>query len=318
MLDPLYHCLEGSMVLIAYQSQILGPYTDQGATADKLLGRSVVGRNAAPADDVVAKGPVAFNSDVEQVHWRFSEEPCDHGIHRLAVEVHRRSHLLEVAGIQYCDAIGEDHRILLISGDEQRRDPVLILEPDEIVTKLQTKRCVDTGHWFVEKQHPWSSHERPCHLNRLGLSSREFPATTIEQVTDSQLVGFGGHALGDDIVSNPSSFEWQRDIALRGSALHQCVPLCDHPETSISRQYVGDDSPVGQDVPVVEALQTRCDSHCGALAAPRRTNQREELTTPYFDIEPDESVYLAERPRNMFERETGHGAATDVALRSRC
>ena len=72
-------------------------------------------------------GPSDFAGD--EVHARRADEPGDEEIGRMIVEIERRPDLLDHAGAQHDDAVGERHRLDLVVRDKNHGHAELTVQP---------------------------------------------------------------------------------------------------------------------------------------------------------------------------------------------
>ena len=69
------------------------------------------------------------------------------------VDERRRPQLLQLAGLHDADPVRDRERLLLVVGDEQRRDADLQLHSPDLVPQPRADLGVERGERLVEQQH---------------------------------------------------------------------------------------------------------------------------------------------------------------------
>ena len=81
-----------------------------------------------------------------------ADEARDEAVGGTVVDLLRRGHLHQPAVAQHDDAVGERQRLVLVVGDEQRRDVLPLLDAPDLVAHRQPRRRVERRQRLVEQQ----------------------------------------------------------------------------------------------------------------------------------------------------------------------
>ena len=82
-----------------------------------------------------------------------ADEPGDELARRLLVDLARGADLLDAAGVEHGDAVGEGQRLLLVVRDEQEGDADVPLDRLELHLHLLAQLEVEGAERLVEQQH---------------------------------------------------------------------------------------------------------------------------------------------------------------------
>ena len=151
------------------ESDLLGPDADlEGAEALGQRARDADGRAVGEAADRMAViRPVGPCRD----EVADPEEPGDEAGLRPLVEALRVGQLLVAALVHHGDAIGHRHRLLLVVGHVDERDPDLLLDALELDLHLLAELEVERAEGLVEQQDRRPVDERPRERDALGLAA---------------------------------------------------------------------------------------------------------------------------------------------------
>ena len=122
----------------------------------------------------------------EEIHARRADEAGDEQIGGMVVEVERRADLLDHAGAQHHDAVGERHRLDLVVGDEDHgraEPPVQLLD---LHPHLHAQLRVEVGERLVEEEYPRLAHDGAADGDALALAAGKLPGPPVEQLVDLQ------------------------------------------------------------------------------------------------------------------------------------
>ena len=166
-------CPAGASVAVLVQPDLLG------ADAD-VHGRR--GRRRASAG-TWTDGPVAELDDAEPVGRRpgtrrrsrllTPRKPGDEPRRRPLVERLGVAQLLVAAVVHHGDAVGHRHRLLLVVGHVDERDPDLLLDALELDLHLLAQLEVEGAERLVEEEDGGPVDERPRERDALRLAARD-------------------------------------------------------------------------------------------------------------------------------------------------
>ena len=77
------------------------------------------------------------------------------------------------AGLDHHDAVGEDHRLRHVMGDEDRGEPVLHPGPMQQVLHLEPRQGVEGAERLVEHQHAGPADQRARQRDTALLAARQ-------------------------------------------------------------------------------------------------------------------------------------------------
>ena len=113
-----------------------------------------------------------------------ADEAHDELRRRMLVERARRTSLLDLALVHDDDLLGDVHRLLLVVGDEDRRDVDLVVETAEPLAKLLADGRVERTERLVEKEDARLDRERPGKCHPLALAAGELRRVAARQALE--------------------------------------------------------------------------------------------------------------------------------------
>ena len=105
----------------------------------------------------------------------------------------RGAELLQHAVAQDGHALPERHRLDLVVGDVDRRDPEPLVHARELGAHRRAELRVEVGERLVEQEHLRLAHERAAHRDPLALAARQLRGAPGHELPEAE---HGGH-LGD-------------------------------------------------------------------------------------------------------------------------
>jgi hypothetical protein len=102
-----------------------------------------------------------------------ADEPRDLAVDRPRVEHGRLVALHDRAALQDRDTVGDRERLVLVVGDEDRRDPGPAEDVDHLATHARAQLDVEGRERLVEQDERRVGGERPGEGNPLPLAARE-------------------------------------------------------------------------------------------------------------------------------------------------
>ena len=85
----------------------------------------------------------------------------------------RRPDLLDAAGVEHGDAVGEIHRLALVVGDEDGRQPGAVVDFAQPQAQLLAHLGVQRAERLVEQQHARFDRHRAGERDALALAARQ-------------------------------------------------------------------------------------------------------------------------------------------------
>ena len=110
---------------------------------------------------------------VEEVHLRRADEAGDEGVGGVVVELHRGADLLDAAGVEDDDAVGERHRLDLVVGDVDHRRRELAVQAGDLDAGGDAQRGVEVGEGLVEEEELRRAHDGAADGDALALAAGE-------------------------------------------------------------------------------------------------------------------------------------------------
>ena len=126
---------------------------------------------------------------IEEIHGRTADEAGDEQVGGAAVDLHGRADLLQLAAAHDRDPVGEHHRLLLVVGDEHRRDAELALQPLDLGAGVDPQRRVEVGERLVHQEDGRIAHHGAADRHALALAAAELRRPAIEQRPEVQHLG---------------------------------------------------------------------------------------------------------------------------------
>ena len=108
---------------------------------------------------------------VDEIHLRRADEAGDEVVRRRVVELHRRADLLDLAGVEHDDLVGQRHRLDLVVGDidHRRLEPAVQLR--DLQPRVDAQRRVEVGQRLVEQEQLRLAHDGAADGDALALAA---------------------------------------------------------------------------------------------------------------------------------------------------
>jgi hypothetical protein len=100
-----------------------------------------------------------------------SEEAHHEAVGRGVVDLARGAHLLDRALVHDRDPVGHLHRLLLVVGDQDGGDALLVVQAPQPLPQFGPHRGVEGAERFVEQQHARLHGQRPRERHPLALAA---------------------------------------------------------------------------------------------------------------------------------------------------
>ena len=212
-----------------------------------------------------------------------AEEPRGGHVHRPPVERLRCIVLLQRPVQDQGDAVREHDRLLLVVGDEDRRDAHLLLQPANQVAHLEAQMGVEVRQGLVEQQHLGLDDERARQRDPLLLPPRELLRAARPEVRQPDQLEHLSDAPGDLGLGDLAHLEAEADVVGDAHVGEQQVVLEHHHDAAVLRLLAQHRASVECHVARRRREQPRDHLHRRGLAAPRRPEQRGQLAA--LDLE---------------------------------
>ena len=150
-------------------AEVLGPHEEKS--------RTVVGLRVEAAKRALD----AARGDLARYQRALAHKARDLGARRVVVYRLGGAGLEDPAVDHHRHSIGHRQRLLLIVGDEQRRDPGRSEDPPHLLPQPFAERRVEAGEWLVEKHQPRLRRQRASQRHPLLLAAGELVRIAVGQ-----------------------------------------------------------------------------------------------------------------------------------------
>ena len=257
--------------------EVLGPHAEDHGT----VGRRDPGHldTGDPDDPLVHDGR-------EEVHRRASHEPRDERVGRPVVDVVRGADLLDLAVRHHADPVTQRHRLHLVVGHVDRGHRQLAVQALEVPAYLGPQLRVEVGQRLVEQERLGPAYERTTHGHPLPLATRELAGLAVEQLVDVEQDRRLAHPPVDLGPGRTALTEPVGEVLVDAHVGVERVVLEHHRDVALPRSQPGDRPAGDLDLPRRRLVEAGEESQRGALAAPRRADQDQELPVRDGQVEP--------------------------------
>ena len=240
-------------------------------------------------------GP-AVAGDVERAGQEVgrADEPGDEDARRRGVDLLRRADLLDEAAAHHGHAVAHRQRLALVVGDEDERDPDLPLDPLELDLHGLAQLEVEGGQRLVQQQRAGQVDQRPGQGDTLLLAAGELRRTAgreLGQAHDVEHLHCPPPDLGGFDLLGPQA---EGDVVEHRHVGEEGVLLEHRVDVALVRRDVGHVDAFEHDTPARRPLEAGDHLQQRGLAAPRRSEQGEELTAPDGEVGPVDGHERAE------------------------
>jgi hypothetical protein len=251
---------------------------------------------------------VAGEVGLDEVHGRRADEGGDEQVGRAVEELLRRVALLQHAVAQDGDPRAERHRLDLVVGDVDRRDPQALVQLGQLRAHRDAQLGVEVGQRLVHQERRRLAHDGPAHGDALALPARQRAGPALEQLGESEHVGdLGDAALARGPVDPPQA-QAEAEVAAHGQVRIQRVVLEDHRDVALARLEAGHVALADVHGAGRRLLDARDEPQQRRLAAARRAYEDHELAV--VDLERhvvDGARAVAKRLGQFGQSDAAHG-----------
>ena len=225
----------------------------------------------------------------------------------MVVDLVGGADLLHLAARHHAQPVAERHRLDLVVGHVDRGDRQFAVQPLQVAADLVAQLRVEVRQRFVEQERLRLADKRAAHGDPLPLAARELAGLAVEQVVDLQQLGRLAHPpvdLGARCLALPQTVS---QIAVDRHVRVQRVVLEHHRDVALTGRQAVDDGAADADLARRRLVEPGEQSQRGALPAPRRPDEDQELPVGHGQVETLEGDDVARvTPRDVTELDFCH------------
>ena len=175
----------------------------------------------------------------QQIHRRRAHRLRHRDARRRRIQVHWRAGLLDTPGGHDNDAVGERHRLDLVVGDIDHRQPERLMQPGKFVPHPHPQPRVEVRQRLVKQQHGGVADDGAADRHPLPLPARQLARPPVEQRGQVERVGDRGDLGGDRGLAQPGDLERKGDVPGDGQMRVERVRLEHHRDVARRRAQCG-------------------------------------------------------------------------------
>ena len=261
-------------------------------------------RAAFDEDDRIA---AFFERALEEVHgWR-ADKGGDEAVLRIAIDIERRTGLLDQTVAHDDDAVAERHGFFLIVRYIDGRGLEALVERFEFGTRRDAELGVEIGERFVEEKGLGFADDGATERDTLALAAGELAGLAVEHVGETESFGDTLDAPIDLGLGDFSELEREGHVLVDAHVGVEGVGLEDHRDVTVLRMNVVDDAIADGDRAGGDILKTGDHAERGGFAAARRADEHDEFAVLDFEIEVFDGVETVGIGLvNGIQRDEGH------------
>ncbi len=218
-----------------------------------------------------------------------AEKIADERRDGMVVEGVRRTGLLNLAVVDKHNPIRDVEGLLLVVGDENRRDAEVVVSVAKPTAEFETDFCVQSSKWFVEKKIFRIDGENACEGDALPLPAgklrRKAFGDPVELDEIEQEIDFFADLLFRRAFRTRFRAEAEGDVLEDGKMAEEGVMLEDETDAAGGRRDVPCGHAVADDVSAVGCFESGDDAKERRFAAAGRAEQGDEFAV--IDVERD-------------------------------
>ena len=218
---------------------------------------------------------VALHHAVDDV--RLADEVGDELVDGVAVDLGRRTDLLDLARVHDHDLIGHGQRLLLVVGDEDEGDADLLLNVLELLLHLLAQLQVERAERLVEQQHARLVDERAGDGDALLLTAGELGHVAVGVVLKAYQTQHTHDLLGDNVLRLLLDGQAEGDVVVDVHVREERVFLEHGVDLALVGRDVHDILAVEEDLALGGLQEAAEDAQQRRLAAAGGTEQGDEL-----------------------------------------
>src|SRR5438876_2264778 len=233
--------------------------------------------------------PVAERGDRPSDEIGAADEVGDEPVARLLVNLARRADLDDSALVHHRDLVRKRERLGLIVGHIYRREIEIALQPLELRSHAVAQLGIEIRERLIQQQKLWLHHQGACEREALLLASRKLGGIAICQLFERYGVQYSHYPVADILLAQLPYLEREGGVLKYVHVRPDGVGLEHHAEIApvgcnedaLLRRI--DQPTIGFDLAGSRLLQPRNRAQRRGLAAPRGSEQREQLTLRHLE-----------------------------------
>ena len=206
-----------------------------------------------------------------------ADERGNEQVRRTLIDILRRAHVLDDAGVHDGDTVGNRHGLLLIVGDVDGGDADVMLDILDDGAHLHAQLCVKVRERLVKQEHgrldAQRARQRDALLLATGKALGQAVCILVHVHQLHELIGL----LPDLFLRELAVLEAELDILADGHMREDRIVLEHHADVALGRIQIIDQRIVEIEFATLDGVEARDHAQQSRLAAARRTKQRKEL-----------------------------------------
>ena len=212
-----------------------------------------------------------------QVHRRRSHEAGNERVGRPLEHLERRPQLLERTVPHDRDTGGQGHRLFLVVGHVHHGGLQAPVQQRQLGARAHAPQGIEIRQRLVEQECLRLAHDGSSQRHALPLAARQLCGPAIEEQLDAEHRGRLLHTLVHPRGRHAADTQAERQILADGLVRVERVALKHHGQIAETRLDARHVAAADQDPPRGGFLETGDQAQHGALAAPGRPEQDEQL-----------------------------------------
>ena len=271
--------------------------------------RSAASGIRKPANSTV----VAHDLGLDEVHRRRADEGRDEEVERLAIEGLRRVDLLHGAVAHHRHAGAERHRLDLVVGHVDGRDPEPVVETRQLGAHVDSKLRVQVRERLVHQERLRLAHDRAPHRDTLALAARERARPALEQLLQPEQACDLDDAALDLGLRRVPHLQPVAEVLRDRHVRIERVVLEHHRDVAVAGREPGDLALADPDVALGHLLEAGNHPQQRRLPAAGGADEDHELAAPDCQIDAvDGTDVPVVDLSDLLEPDLGHVRAPDV------
>ncbi len=215
----------------------------------------------------------------------FTDEAGNKWALRLFVERFRRGDLLNPTAAKDSHPVRQHHRLLLVVGHVDDRDPQATLDAPDFILHFLTQTAIKGAERFVHQHQARFKHQRPGNGHALLLAAGQLAGTPLLKSFQADKLQHAPDALPALLRVNSAYLQRKRQIAADRHVRKQRVVLKDHADTPLARRQVVHRATVDADGARCGRLKAGQHHQAGGFARPGGAEQGQKLPFAHAQIE---------------------------------
>jgi len=201
----------------------------------------------------------------------------DEAVHRLVVEFHGHSHLLEDALVEHGNPVRDGVGLFLVVGDEDGGEREFALQVENLAAHLHAQVGVEVRERLIEQEHAGFDDDGAGEGDALLLTAGQLRGTPLGKLQESDHVECGVDALRDLGRGRPAFFQAEGDVPAHRHVRPQRIGLEHHADVAPPGRQMRYVVVTDEDAPPGRRPEAGDGAQQGRFARPRRTQEGEQL-----------------------------------------